>query len=141
MGYVSASLRREVIERAKNCCEYCLVSREDRLWPYEADHIIAEKHGGLSTSTNLCWSCYLCNGYKGSDIGSIDWDGSEQLTALFHPRRQIWSDHFDFNNQTFRIEPLTPEGRVTVFLLKLNSDEHLVSRRLLTQLGRYPCAT
>lgn len=44
MSYVNAALRRSVIERAENCCEYCLVSREDRQLPYEIDHIIAEKH-------------------------------------------------------------------------------------------------
>jgi hypothetical protein len=136
--YISAALRREVIERAGHCCEYCRVSQDDRVMPYECDHIIAEKHGGPTTSDNLCWSCYLCNGYKGSDIGSIDWDGSGQLTPLFNPRRQEWSEHFRLNTTTANIEPLTAEGRVTVFLLELNSDEHLISRRLLIQLGRYP---
>lgn len=71
MTYVSAGLRRDVIERAGNCCEYCGVSQEDRVMPCEVDHIIAEKHGGTTTFDNLCWSCYLCNGYKGSDIGSL----------------------------------------------------------------------
>jgi hypothetical protein len=65
--------------------------------PYEVDHIIAEKHGGSSTSENLCWSCYLYNGYKGSDIGSIDWDGSGKLTPLFNPRRDSWNNHFRLN--------------------------------------------
>lgn len=139
MTYVSAALRRAVIERADNCCEYCRVSQEDRGMPYEVDHIIAEKHGGLTQPDNLCWSCYLCNGYKGSDIGSIDWDGSGELTPLFNPRRQKWIEHFRFDTATTRIEPLTPEGRVTVFLLHLNSDEHIIARRLLARLGRYPC--
>jgi len=136
--YVSAALRRDVIERASNCCEYCRVSQEDRVMPYEIDHIIAEKHGGVTTSDNLCWSCYLCNGYKGSDIGSIDWDGSGTLTPLFSPRQQKWTEHFRLDMATAYIEPLTPEGRVTVFLLRLNSDEHVASRRLLMRLGRYP---
>jgi hypothetical protein len=139
MTYVSTSMRREVIKRAGNCCEYCLVNQEDRSLPYELDHIIAEKHGGETTLDNLCWSCYICNGYKGSDIASIDWDDSGQVAPLFNPRRQIWNEHFQFNVVTARIEPLTPEGRVTVFLLRLNSDEHVISRRLLVQLRRFPC--
>lgn len=139
MTYVSAVLRREVVARAGNCCEYCLVSQEDRLMPYEVDHIIAEKHGGATQQGNLCWSCYLCNGYKGSDIGSIDWGGDGELTPLYNPRRHLWADHFRLNPTTAHLDPLTPEGRVTVFLLRLNSDEHVVSRRLLMQLGRYPC--
>lgn len=137
MTYVSAALRRDVIERAGNRCEYCRVSHEDRVMPYEVDHIIAEKHGGSTTSDNLAWSCYICNGYKGSDIGSIDWEGSGKLTPLFNPRQQKWTEHFRLNTETANIEPLTPEGRVTVFLLKLNSDEHVISRRWLIHLGRF----
>lgn len=139
MTYISAALRREVVERANNCCEYCLISQDDRSLPYEIDHIIAEKHGGATISDNLCLSCYICNGYKGSDIGSIDWDGSGKLTPLFNPRQQIWTEHFELDVSTARIHPLTPEGRVTIFLMRLNSDEHLISRHLLIQLGRYPC--
>ena len=137
---MSAALRRDVIELADNCCEYCRVSQEDRVMPYEVDHVIAEKHGGPTTSDNLCWICYLCNGYKGSDIGSIDWDGSGKLTPLFNPCQQKWGEHFRLNTATACIEPLTLEGRVTVFLLRLNSDEHVVSRRLLMRLDRYPWA-
>ena len=88
MTYINAALRREIIERAGDCCEYCLTDPDDHMFPYEVDHIIAEKHGGDSSSENLCWSCYLCNGYKGSDIGSVDWLGSGKLTPLFNPREQ-----------------------------------------------------
>ena len=139
MTYVSLALRREIIERADNCCEYCLVSQDDHIFPYEVDHIIAEKHRGETIENNLCWSCYLCNGYKGSDIGSIDWDGTGELTPLFHPRRQNWSDHFVIDTVTSRIIPLTPKGRVTVFLLRLNDDEHIATRHLLFRVGHYPC--
>lgn len=139
MIYIPAAVRKQVIERAQNCCEYCLVSQQDRIFSFEVDHIIAEKHGGSSELSNLSWSCYLCNGYKGSDIGSIDWQGSETLTPLFNPRKQKWTDHFQLDTTTGFIKSVTAEGRVTVFLLKLNSEEHLASRQLLMQLGRYPC--
>jgi hypothetical protein len=139
MTYVAAALRREVITRAGNCCEYCLVSQDDRLWPYEIDHIIAEKHGGATEADNLCWSCYLCNGYKGSDIGSIDWNYSERLTPLFNPRTQMWEEHFRFDLATGLFEALSPEGRVTIFLLRLNSDEQVKTRQLLLTSKRYPC--
>ena len=105
--------------------------------PFDLDLIIPEKHGGTTTPDNVCWSCYLCNGYKGSDIGSIDWDGSGKLTPLFNPRQQDWNEHFHFDTSTAMIEPLTPEGRVTVFLLRLNSGEQVAARRRLMQLGRY----
>jgi hypothetical protein len=139
MTYINAALRRAVIERADNCCEYCLVSQEDRQLPYEIDHIIAEKHRGSTTQDNLCWSCYFCNSLKGSDISSVDWDFSDNIIPLFNPRRQRWSEHFQLIGA--HIEPLTAEGRVTVFLLRLNDAERLVERELLIQLDRYPCTT
>jgi hypothetical protein len=44
--YISPQLRRAVIERAGNCCEYCRISQDDQFFAFEIDHIIAEKHGG-----------------------------------------------------------------------------------------------
>jgi hypothetical protein len=44
--YVPTALRREVIERAGNRCEYCLLSAEVAFFPHEVDHIIAEKLAG-----------------------------------------------------------------------------------------------
>jgi hypothetical protein len=137
MTRVNAALRRLVIQRAQNCCEYCRVSQLDRNLPYEIDHIIAEKHGGLTNEANLCLACYLCNGYKGSDISSVDWANSEEVVPLFHPRKHLWDEHFRLKAEV--IEPRTPQGRVTVFLLRLNSPDHLLERRLLIRLKRYPC--
>lgn len=139
MTYISQGMRKMVVERANNCCEYCLTNQDDRLFPFAVDHIIAEKHRGASILENLCWSCYICNSHKGSDIGSIDWDHTEILTPLFHPCRQLWQDHFQVEQETALIKPLTAEGRVTVFLLRLNSEEQLMTRHILIRLGRYPC--
>jgi hypothetical protein len=138
-SYVSAQLRREVTDRAGNCCEYCRISQEDQFFAFEIDHIIAEKHGGPTVGDNLCLSCPECNAFKGSDIASIDWENDEQLSGLFNPRKQRWSDHFDLDVTTGRIEPLTPEGRVTVFLLRLNVPDHVMDRVLLMAINRYPC--
>jgi hypothetical protein len=136
MTYISAELRRQVIERAGNCCEYCLLSQEDNLFAFHVDHIISEKHGGVTAAENLCLSCPDCNTYKGSDIGSFD-RATDTFTPLFNPRRQQWDTHFRLNNA--RIEPKTPEGRVTVFLLRLNSDMKVAERTSLMDIGRYPC--
>ncbi len=138
MSYVDAALRRLVIERAGNCCEYCQLDQADSPFSFHIEHIVAEKHGGETEAANLCLSCPECNAYKGSDLGSIDRD-TGLLTPLFNPRQQQWSTHFRLNNA--EIEPLTPEGRVTVFLLRLNSSERVAERILLLRLNRYPCGT
>jgi 5-methylcytosine-specific restriction endonuclease McrA len=75
--YIPSALRRLVCERAKGCCEYCLIFEVTAFVPHEIDHIIAEKHGGLTEAENLALSCTLCNKHKGSDIASIDPDTGE----------------------------------------------------------------
>ncbi|MBI5667267.1 MAG: HNH endonuclease [Chloroflexi bacterium] len=133
--YISVELRRFVFDRAKGQCEYCLIHDDDGLWPHEIDHIYAEKHGGETIESNLCLSCDACNRYKGSDLASLDPESSEPV-FLFHPRRDVWSDHFRLNDSI--IEPLTPKGRATDRLLKLNLQERLDERTILIEIGRYP---
>lgn len=65
MTYISAALRREVIERAGNRCEYCLLPAEVAFYPHEVDHVIAEKHGGATDIDNLAFACWRCNRHKG----------------------------------------------------------------------------
>jgi hypothetical protein len=136
--YISVALRREVQERAGQCCEYCRIHEEDNFLPFEVDHIIAEKHHGETESSNLCWSCSTCNGYKGSDVASYDRE-TKQLTPLFNPRLQNWIDHFQLEED--RIVGLTPIGRVTISILKLNASQRIDDRAALIRLDRYPCTS
>ena len=131
----SAELRRQVEERAHQCCEYCLVPQELAASRYQVDHVIAEKHGGQTTLDNLALSCTVCNRRKGSDIGSLDPD-SGTLIPLFNPRTQQWSDHFQFDGM--HIIGLTAAGRTTVTFLQLNAVERLVERAAWIRAGRYP---
>lgn len=135
MTYISADLRRLVAERAGDCCEYCLISQDDSFFPFEVDHIISEKHGGETIPENLCLSCPNCNAHKGSDIGSIDRE-TDRLTPLFNPRQQAWGEHFRLEGAL--IQPLTPEGRVTVTLLMINHPDRVAERQVMLRLNRYP---
>lgn len=137
MTYISADLRRLVTDRAGNCCEYCRLSQDDSTFSFQIDHIISEKHEGQTTLDNLSLSCPNCNAFKGSDIASIDRD-TGQLTPLYNPRTQPWYNHFRLDGPF--IEPLTPEGRVTVRLLQLNHPRQVAERVGLIALGRYPCS-
>jgi len=120
--YVSTTLRRQVIERAGNRCEYCLLPSEVAFFPHEVDHVVAEKHGGATDIDNLALACWRCNRHKGSDLTSFD-PQTRQLSPLFNPRTQVWTEHFAYERE--RIIGLTPEGRTTVILLRLNSEERL----------------
>ncbi len=131
----SAEMRREVVRRAGNRCEYCLIHQEDSGSRHQADHIVSEKHGGATTLENLALSCLPCNRRKSSDIGAIDPE-TGQFVRLFDPRRQSWSDHFHLVAE--RIVGRTPEGRATVEFLMLNSPERLQERAELIRLERLP---
>ena len=102
------------------------MSSELRLFPHEIDHIISEKHGGSTEADNLALTCWRCNRHKGSDLGSFDTLTGE-FTFLFHPRQHQWVDHFRFLNGA-EIQGITPEGRVTVKLLQLNTPKRLIER-------------
>jgi hypothetical protein len=132
--YIPTGLRRLVVERAQNCCEYCLIPQEMVLTTHQVDHVIAEKHGGTTESENLALSCTLCNQAKGSDIASID-PRTVDIERLYHPRRHQWSEHFRIVEESGMIEPLSGIGRVTVNLLQMNRKEYLVNRSILLQAG------
>ncbi|MGL5193125.1 MAG: HNH endonuclease [Chroococcales cyanobacterium] len=127
-NYISASLRRLVEERANYRCEYCLLPANVAFFSHEIDHIIAQKHGGITDANNLALTCWRCNRHKGSDLGSFDPETGE-FSFLFNPRTQEWIEHFTRENLT--IFGVTPEGRTTVKLLQMNTQERLTERRRL----------
>ena len=133
----AAEIRRQVMQRACDRCEYCLIHQEDAIASHQIDHVISDKHGGRTILDNLALSCVLCNRRKGSDLSSID-PGTDEVTTLFNPRTQKWSDHFRFDD--VRIVGLTPAGRATVQLLQLNTYQRLAERRELKGAGRMPAA-
>ncbi|RLC12738.1 MAG: HNH endonuclease [Deltaproteobacteria bacterium] len=133
--YISAKLRRMVYERAGGCCEYCLIPETAALAVHEIDHIIAQKHGGLTQADNLALSCAICNKHKGSDLASLD-PITGEIVALYHPRRERWSDHFQLREGL--LTGLTPTGRVTVKLLQLNNPYRIQERNLLILSGIFP---
>jgi hypothetical protein len=133
--YIPTALRQFVQERAGGRCEYCLYPQDVSFLSFEVEHIIAEKHGGVTTVDNLALACPYCNRFKGTDLGSLDPE-SGQLTPFFNPRTQRWADHFRLDGAL--IVPLTPEGRVTVAILRLNDPDRIMERQRLIQAGKYP---
>jgi ATP adenylyltransferase len=64
LGYLSGSLRYEVLKRAGFRCELCGISADERA--IEVDHILPRKHGGRDDLTNLQALCFKCNANKGA---------------------------------------------------------------------------
>jgi HNH endonuclease len=132
--YISAALRRAVIERARYSCEYCGIPEDSTLAPHEPDHVIGEQHGGQTNLDNLAYACFRCNRWKGPNIATLD-PQTYSLTPLYNPRLDHWSGHFQLIGAT--IEALTPAGRGTVMLLRFNDEQRVALRAELIQQGRY----
>ena len=126
------SLETAVRRRAHARCEYCRMSKAFYQTTFHLDHIIARKHGGSSSKTNLAYACFHCNTHKGPNIASID-PATGQLTRLFHPRTDRWSHHFAW--QDALVEGLTPAGRATIQALALNQPTLVAVRRSLQEEG------
>jgi hypothetical protein len=132
---ISFSLRQLVIERAQGRCEYCLIHQDFSIYTHEIDHIIAVKHGGQTLSENLALSCLPCNRHKGSDFATLDPSNGE-IIRLFHPRLQIWNEHFTLKNA--EIIGNTAIGQATSRLLMFNTSSRVRSRKLLIAQNLYP---
>lgn len=135
--YVRAELRRLVLSRARRLCEYCLIHEDDTYLGCQVDHVIAEKHGGVTTADNLSYACTCCNRAKGSDVGSVA-TGTTEFIRLFNPRTDRWAEHLHLKGVV--IEPRTAIGEATVRVLRINEAERILERRVLHGLGRYPPA-
>lgn len=130
---LAVALRVLVAERARACCEYCLVPDARAFFPHEPDHIIAEQHSGQSTLENLALACMQCNRAKGANIASVDPETHERV-FLFHPRRDVWAEHF--RREGARIVGVTPAGRATARLLKFDDPERIELRSTLRRAAR-----
>jgi hypothetical protein len=91
-----------------------LVPEVVTLVSHEIDHIAAAKHGGETTAENLALCCTLCNKYKGTDLASIDPETGE-MQRLFHPRRDRWLEHFQFQAGESYRSPLSVESQLGCF--------------------------
>lgn len=122
---LSSADRAIVYARACGYCEYCRVHEDSVFFPHEADHVIAEQHGGAAGLANLALACFHCNRFKGPNIASVD-PVTKQIVPLFHPRQDRWTDHFRLDDS--RIIPVTAVARATVFLLRVNDPDRVRAR-------------
>ena len=131
--YIPEGVRRLVAERAGWRCEYCRLPHQVAGFSFEIDHIISIKHGGSTHPDNLAYSCPICNGYKGSDVGTYVKD---QLVRFFNPRTDDWFKHFEV--QEGWIAGLTSIGEATVSIFRFNEIEEVMQRQKLVRLGLFP---
>lgn len=126
-----------VAERAGHRCEYCHAPEAPFNFRFEVEHIHPRAAEGESTLSNFALACRACNLYKQAHTEGVD--PIQSISAsLFHPRLEHWEDHFRFNADNQHIDGITPTGRATVALLKMNSELSLAARRLWITLELFP---
>jgi hypothetical protein len=140
MTLISDSLRKAVVERAANRCEYCRLSQESQVSTFPVDHVIPVTLRGPTELENLALTCARCNALKWIHVEAPDSETGE-IVRLFNPRSDTWSDHFRWNNDDpATIDLLTPVARATAGLLELNADYRAKIRRWLAEVGKHPPA-
>lgn len=132
---MDAALRKAVWDRARGVCEYCHMSQQLDRVPFEIEHVIPQKHEGPTSIDNLALACFFCNRYKGPNLAGIDPE-SDQVVALFTPRRENWSEHFSWDGATLR--GLTPQARATIGVLRINDPARIALRAALISNSDFP---
>ena len=101
------------------------------------EHIIPEARGGKTVEENLWLSCHACNEFKGDRVQGLD-PATGKRVRLWNPRRRQWSKHFAWSEDGTEIVGLTPCGRATAAVLRLNRPELIAARWLWVQVGWWP---
>jgi hypothetical protein len=136
-GRVTLRLRHQVFQRANGCCEYCRSQALYTTETFDVEHILPAVRGGETILENLALSCSNCNGHKYDKVEAID-PITQQAVPLFHPRQDVWSEHFAWTEAFTLIIGLTPMGRATVELLQMNSQNLQNWRRVMRLAGQHP---
>lgn len=127
-------LREFVWQRGAGRCEYCGVPQLFDPLPFGVDHIRPQFHHGPTVDGNLCLCCFQYNSFKAVNVAGYDPE-TDELTALFHPRRHGWPDHFERRGGA--IIGKSAIGRTTVDVLRLNLPERVEHRQMLAALGAF----
>lgn len=134
---IPARLQEQVRQRANNLCEYCHASEKWQYVRFTVDHIVPLAQAGTNSFDNLALACFHCNRRKTDKVVAIDPDG-EEAVPVFHPRHQVWSEHFIWATDGVTIVGLTATGRATIAALALNRERVMAIRAADHVAGRHP---
>jgi len=131
---VPAELRRLVIERAANRCEYRGLSQLGQEATFHVDHVTPFASEGETILDNLALACVSCSLRKAAREKGFDPETGDEV-RLFNPRRDDWSAHFRWDG--IYLVGLSSIGRATIHSLKMNRPLVLAIREEEVALGRH----
>lgn len=135
--YIPVGIQRTILELSKNYCEYCILPSNFSTDFFHYDHIVPISLDCKTESENLARSCGICNNNKHDKIKFAD-PLTKQIVRLYHPRQDVWADHFKWSDDDMLILGITPIGRATISLLKLNRVNAVNLRKLLKMADMHP---
>ncbi len=74
---IPLSLRRLVIQRSGDRCEYCGISQLGQVATFHIDHVIPVVAGGETSAENLALACVSCSLRKGARQELVDVESGE----------------------------------------------------------------
>jgi len=135
--YLPPELRAQLEEIDDHRCAYCQTTQANSGQPMVLDHVIPTAQGGQTTFENLCFACRRCNEFKGARTELED-PLTGEMTPLFHPRQQVWHEHFTWSNSGTQLVAHTATGRVTIVALNMNNEVIVNARRRWVSVGWHP---
>lgn len=131
--YLPADLRRQVRAHFANCSVYCRTAEELTVAIFEFEHISTRSAGGKTVFENICFACPTCNRYKSDRTIAVD-PHTQETVSLFHPHRDVWTDHFRWSGDATEIIGVTATGRATIAALKMNRPQLIRVPNFSTEL-------
>lgn len=123
--------------RARHRCEYCLCPEDCNPDIFPADHVIPKAKGGIDDLINRALACWRCNGLKSYFTEALD-PKTGELVPLYNPRKDVWADHFRWDESFTLLLGISPIGRATVLKLQLNRAGVIKLRGILYKIGEHP---
>ena len=115
--YVPADLRRRVRKHFSDACGLLpYIGIANTVTIFEIEHILPRAAGGETVFENLCLAWPSCNRDKS------DRTTGETDVRLFHPQRDVWSEHFDWSVDGTNLVGLSEVGRESISALRINRD-------------------
>jgi hypothetical protein len=136
-AYIPIALRRRVRDWFADRCAYCQTNERLTATHFEIEHIDPRAGGGETTFENLCLSCPMCNRYKSAFSSGTD-PLTQTKVPLFHPQSQNWTEHFAWSGDGTEIMGLSPIGRATIAMLRMNRPAMTRVRRMWVALAEHP---
>ena len=135
--YIPVAIQRAILELSRDYCEYCVIPSNFSTDFFHYEHIIPLVLNSQTELSNLARSYGICNNNKRDKIDNID-PLTKEIVRLYHPRQDIWTEHFQWSDDNLYIVGLTAIGRSTIDLLKLNRINAFNLRKLLKMGGLHP---